>query len=248
MTTRMLLSRRRLLQAGLATGASLLLPRVARAAPALVNPYSGAIPLVFPLASGTYQTPLVNNWHAAREGQVEPWSHRTSRVTRAHDGVDLYPLAGQPLPVVYAPLAATVAAVCWRSDNTLSAQVRYQASASTPPPWDYSQAVDTVANLPLYGNFVWLLSRDPASAGMFIFFCHLQNDAVLAGLVPDQPVTAATALGRLGDTGNAAGTPQLHVELHDPSGTGFRCSVCSPHKPVTSLDPFASLSQAAPRA
>jgi hypothetical protein len=55
------ISRRRFLQmgAGAAAGALLLpvLPETARAG-TLVDPYSGSIPLVFPLVYGTYKTPL----------------------------------------------------------------------------------------------------------------------------------------------------------------------------------------------
>ncbi len=63
------ISRRRFLQmgAGAAAGALLLpvLPEAARAA-TLVDPYSGSIPLVFPLLYGTYKTPVQDNWHVNR--------------------------------------------------------------------------------------------------------------------------------------------------------------------------------------
>jgi hypothetical protein len=55
------IGRRRFLQMGVgaAAGALLLpvLPESARA-DALVDPYGGAIPLVFPLLYGTYKTPV----------------------------------------------------------------------------------------------------------------------------------------------------------------------------------------------
>src|SRR5215210_1828358 len=74
------ISRRRFLQmgAGAAAGTLLLpvLPRTASAA-ALVDPYGGSIPLVFPLLYGTYKTPVQNNWHANREGRTYFWNHRT---------------------------------------------------------------------------------------------------------------------------------------------------------------------------
>lgn len=249
------LSRRRLVQTGLAVAAAAALPApvAARARrpgprqPTPINPYSGSIPLTFPLSSGSYQTPVANNWHQSREGQQYAWSHRDSKVERAHDGVDVFP-SSATLPTVYAPLQATVAAVCLRSDNTVGATVTYNVSSTTPPPWNYSQAVDNVADLPLYGNFVWLYSTDPASAGYFVFFCHLQNDATLQALSADEPVTVNTAVGTMGDTGNAAGSPQLHVEIHFPSGHSFTCTHCSPRKSgVTAIDPFASLTSAAVR-
>lgn len=246
------ISRRTLLRAGGATAAALALWPVfssaeVLAAPTLVDPYSGSIPLVFPLRWKTYKSPIQNNWHASREGQLYEWSHQGSSTVRAHDGVDVYPRSSSVLPTVYAPLTAKIAAVCTRSDNTLSATVNYQVSATTPPPWDYSNGVDNVANLPLYGNFVWLYSTDSRSAGYFIFFCHLQNEPTLKALAPDQAVTTTTALGVMGDTGNAQGTPQLHVEVHYPSGNSFTCTHCTPNKTVTSIDPFNSLANATRR-
>jgi murein DD-endopeptidase MepM/ murein hydrolase activator NlpD len=246
------ISRRTFLRATGATAAAIALwPALANAealvAPALVDPYSGSIPLVFPLPRKTYQTPVQNNWHASREGQIYSWSHQDASTTRGHDGVDVFPRSASRLSTVYAPLTARVAAVCLRSDNTLNASVTYKVSASTPPPWDYSQGVDNVANLPLYGNFVWLYSTDARSAGYFVFFCHLQNEAILRALAPDQTVTTATPLGVMGDTGNAQGAPQLHVEIHYPAGSSYTCTHCTPNKTVTSIDPYSSLANAARR-
>ena len=245
------IGRRRFLQMGVvaAAGALLLpvLPESAKAG-ALVDPYSGSIPLVFPLAYGTYKTPVQDNWHANREGRIYAWNHQNGASQRAHDGVDIYPSRRRKLPRVYAPLTGTVAAVCTRSSNTVGAAVNYRVSGSTPPPWDYSRAVDNVINLPLYGNFVWLYSTGSASAGYFVFFCHLRNEATLQGLVPGQPVTTSTPIGEMGDTGNAVGTPQLHAEIHYPQGSGFTCSHCTPNKMVTSIDPEASLIRATRRA
>ena len=244
------ISRRRFLQmgAGAAAGALLLpvLPEAARAA-TLVDPYSGSIPLVFPLLYGTYKTPVQDNWHVNREGQVYTWNHRNSTSQRAHDGVDIYPVRRRKLPLVYAPLEGKVAAVCVRSSNTVNAGVTYKVSGATPPPWDYSRAVDNVINLPLYGNFVWLYSTDANSLGYFIFYCHLKNESTLQSLVPDQPVTASTPVGVMGDTGNAAGTPQLHAEIHYPAGSSFTCSHCTPSRVLTSIDPEASLVRATRR-
>jgi murein DD-endopeptidase MepM/ murein hydrolase activator NlpD len=135
-------------------------------------------------------------------------------------------------------------AVCTRSSNTVGATVTYKVSGMTPLPWDYSRAIDNVINLPLYGNFVWLYSTDANSLGYFIFFCHLKNETTLQSLAPDQLVTMSTPIGVMGDTGNAAGTPQLHVEIHYPAGTSFTCNHCTPNKSVTSIDPEASLIRA----
>ena len=246
------ISRRAVLRATAVTAAGIALwPALstaeALAAPILIDPYSGTIPLVFPLKRKTYHTPVQNNWHASREGQIYQWSHQDASTTRAHDGVDVFPRSTTALPTVYAPLTAKVAAVCLRSDNTLNATVTYKVSASTPPPWNYSQAVDNVANLPLYGNFVWLYSTDSRSAGYFVFFCHLQNEAILQELAPDEAVATSTLVGVMGDTGNAQGSPQLHVEIHYPAGNSFTCTRCTPNKTVTSIDSYNSLVNASLR-
>ncbi len=245
------IGRRRFLQMGIgaAAGALLLpvLPESARAG-TLVDPYNGSIPLVFPLAYGTYKTPVQDNWHANREGKTYAWNHQNGTSQRAHDGVDIYPSRRSKLPRVYAPLAGRVAAVCTRSSNTVGATVNYRMSSTTPPPWDYSRAIDDVINLPLYGNFVWLYSTDAGNAGYFVLFCHLKNEATLQGLAPDQPVTTSTPVGVMGDTGNAAGTPQLHAEIHYPAGSSFTCNHCTPNKVLTSIDPEASLVRATRRA
>jgi murein DD-endopeptidase MepM/ murein hydrolase activator NlpD len=244
------MGRRRFLQMGVgaAAGALLLpvLPEAARAG-VLVDPYNGSIPLVFPLAYGTYKTPVQDNWHANREGRTYTWNHQNGTSQRAHDGVDIYPSRRHKLPRVYAPLAGRVVAVCTRSSNTVGATVNYRVSSTTPPPWNYSRAIDDVINLPLYGNFVWLYSTVSGSAGYFVFFCHLKNEATLQGLVPDQQVTTSTPVGVMGDTGNAAGTPQLHAEIHYPAGSTFTCSHCTPNKTLTSINPVASLKSATRR-
>jgi murein DD-endopeptidase MepM/ murein hydrolase activator NlpD len=244
------ISRRRFLQmgAGAAAGALLLpvLPEIAEAE-TLVDPYSGSIPLVFPLVNGTYKTPVQDNWHANREGQTYTWNHRNNTSQRAHDGVDIFPASRRKLPRVYAPLSGKVAAVCVRSSNTVNATVTYKVSSTTPPPWDYSQAIDKVINLPLYGNFVWLYSTDANSLGYFVFFCHLKNETTIQSLAPDQPVAVNTPLAVMGDTGNAAGTPQLHAEIHYPTGSNFACSHCTPNRVLTAIDPEASLVRATQR-
>jgi murein DD-endopeptidase MepM/ murein hydrolase activator NlpD len=242
------ISRRRFLQmgAGAAAGTLLLpvLPEAARAAE-LVDPYSGAIPLVFPLFEGTYRAPVQDNWHANREGQIYTWNHRNTSSQRAHDGVDIFPRRGK-LPKVYAPFSGTVAAVCTRSSNTVGATVTYKASDTTPPLFEkYSRAIDNVINRPLYGNFVLLCSKDADSAGYFVFFCHLKNETTIQSLFPDKEVTVSTPVGVMGDTGNAVGAPQLHAEIHYPTGSSFTCSHCTPSKELlTAIDPQPSLVQA----
>ena len=245
------IDRRRFLQIGVGAAAgALLLPAIPESARAatLVDPYNGSIPLVFPLVYGTYKTPVQDNWHANREGRTYDWNHQNGSSQRAHDGVDIYPSRRSKLPRVYAPLAGRVAAVCTRSSNTVGAAVNYRVSRTMPPPWDYSPAIDDVINLPLYGNFVWLYSTASSSAGYFVFFCHLKNEATLQGLAPDQLVTTSTPVGVMGDTGNAAGTPQLHAEIHYPAGNRFTCSRCTPNRALTSIDPEASLIRATRRA
>jgi murein DD-endopeptidase MepM/ murein hydrolase activator NlpD len=70
----------------------------------------------------------------------------------------------------------------------------------------------------------------------------------LQSLLLNQTVTTSTPLGIMGDTGNAAGTPQLHAEIHYPAGSNFTCTHCTPNKVVTSIDPEPSLMGAAKRA
>lgn len=250
------ITRRGLLGLGAAAAAAVALPATGSAAApppsagsaaaSLIDPYSGAIPMTFPLVEGTYGTTVASSWHAGREGRLYPWNHANGATLRAHDGVDTYPAPGA-LPEVYAPLSGTVAAVCLRAANTPDAPVAYRVSNMTPPPWDFSQAVDDIAALPLYGNFVWLYSTDDNSNGYFIFFCHLQNEPVIQSLVPDQPVGTESRLGVVGDSGNAAGTPQLHTEIHYPAGLRYPCNRCAPSRALTSLNSEASLLGAAHR-
>ena len=240
------IGRRDLFTRTLAAGAGLglvaaLRPRISRAQTPVIDPYIGTIPLAFPVVEGSYQTPLNNNWHASRQAERYSWNHRNGPDLRAHDGIDIYPLADALLPPVYAPLVGRVAAVAIRAENRLDAPLTYQVSSQTPPPWDYSTAADAVENLPLYCNFIWLISTDPATAGYFVLLAHLQTEPLIEQLVPDQPVSVGIPLGMLGDTGNAAGVPQLHVELHYPVGERFSCAHCSPVSPSTALDPYASL-------
>jgi murein DD-endopeptidase MepM/ murein hydrolase activator NlpD len=244
------ISRRRFLQmgAGAAAGTLLMpvLPGAARAA-TLVDPYTGSIPLVFPLLNGTYRAPVQDNWHANREGKTYDWNHTNNASQRAHDGVDVFPTRPRKLPRVYAPITGEVAAICTRSSNTVNANVTYKVG-SKKPPWDYSRAIDNVINRPLYGNFVWLLcGMDTDSPGYFVFFCHLKNETTIQSLYPGQQVTVSTPIGVMGDTGNAVGSPQLHAEIHYPTGSSFTCSHCSPSNVRTAIDPQRSLVQATPR-
>ncbi len=252
MGTGHVITRRRFLQAsGVAAVAALLhggaiAAATGGAAAGGVDPNATSIPLVFPLASGTYQAPVRDTWHDGRLGKLQAWSHRNGTTRRAHDGEDLFPLSGQPLPPVYAPFPGTVAAVY--APLRAKGSPAYRASTITPPPWDYSQAGPPGA-AQLYGNFVWLYSTaDDASGGYFVFYCHLQNEPVVRGLAPDQPVTIDTQVGLLGDSGNADGQPQLHVEIHCPAGSSFTCPDCTPEKgPMTAINPYLSLANATPR-
>jgi hypothetical protein len=218
----------------------------AAAAPGwLVDPYAGAIPLVFPLAADAYRAPVRDTWHRRREDGIGAPHHRNA-FARAHDGVDVFPRPERPPPVVYAPFRGTVGAVCWRTANSADAPLTYLCSEATPPPWDFSRVVDRT--VPRYGNFVWLRSTDPTSHGYFVLFCHLQDEPVLRALRPDQAVIAATPVGALGDSGNAAGAPQLHLEIHYPTGRSFACRRCLPRKhELTAINPYASLVGASPR-
>lgn len=225
-------SRRRFLTAAGATVAASALGggRLFRAgaAAALVNPYNGRLPLQFPLAAGTYQSPLVDNWHDSREGAPYAWSHRLAKARRAHDGVDVFP-SSTSLPAVFAPFAGTIAA--------LAVDGQYRASAGAPPPWRYSAA-------DIYGNFVWIRSSAAGSAGYYFFVCHLQLESTLGSLAPDQAVTEDSAIGVMGDTGNASGSPQLHAEIHYPGSATFSCKPCRPRLNLTAINPFASLAGA----
>ena len=252
------LTRRHLLQVGGAAAVAALLPGAVGAAPGgrpgepatatLVDPYTGSIPLVFPVTASTYRK-MWDTWHAQREGDPQPWSHQNGS-SRAHDGIDINPRSTRSLPAVYAPFAGSVAAVCWRSDNTLNANVTYAVNNTTPPPQDYHAATDTAAGLPLYGNFIWIVN----SAGYFAFYCHLQNDTTLRALADklargeNIPVATDTAVGVMGETGNAVGDPQLHVEIHYPRGNSYTCTRCPAGRPaMTAINPYRSLANAATR-
>ena len=184
-----------------------------------------------------------SNYHILREGRLDAWSHRGVKGQRAHDGVDLFPVVGLEMPLIYPPFPATISAVCLRSGNSPDAEIDYRESESHRPPWDYSMAVDRRVNLSLYGNFIWLRGSDPASQGCFVLFCHLQNEPVLQALKVDQPVTAYTPVGVVGNSGNAVRSrAQLHLELHCPIEDAYVCTRCWPIRDgMTSFDPTPSL-------
>ncbi len=253
------ITRRRFLQvsgaaAAAAGGLFLNLPGPVQAA--LVDPYTGSIPLLFPLKSGTYQ-PLADNWHGNRDGSGQTWSHQNSPTQRAHDGNDVFPKKKQQ-PVVYAPVSGIISAVLSRPVNQMGTPYTYLvADGVYAPPWDYSTAVDDAhtPQPPLYGNFVWIYSTDANSQGYYVFFAHLKYETTyLTNLTPGTVVTNTTPVGVLGDTGNATGSPQLHVEIHYPrdpqtlAPTTFTCTHCSPNKAgLTAISPAAALAGAAIR-
>lgn len=151
------LTRRDLLRFGAAATVAALVPTTAAAAPppgkkpggsppttTTFDPYTGRIPLVFPVADGTYRKPLRDNWHDNRDGDGYDWSHQNGvdangLVQRAHDGVDIFPRFANSLPEVYAPLVARVAAV-----NIAGAgETGYTQNADIAPPWlGYSKHPD----------------------------------------------------------------------------------------------------------
>ncbi|HEY8599610.1 MAG TPA: M23 family metallopeptidase, partial [Thermomicrobiales bacterium] len=147
------------------------------------------------------------------------------------------------------PLAGRVAAVCVGGV--------YAENAAIKPPWAYpaGSGADNI-----YGNYLWLYSTDSRSRGYFVHYCHLQDDDLLRGMLAGvntahDGVDTGTPVGTMGETGNAAGQPQLHVELHYPQDPAlgyarrnFTCARCAPTKaPMTAFNPFPSLSKATAR-
>jgi hypothetical protein len=249
------LSRRQFLRLSAVASGSLLvgLPQLAGATSNLIDPYTGFIPLLFPLPANTFK-PLSANWHDNREGTAQYWSHQNSSTQRAHDGVDLFPL-GTKRPTVYSPVNGIISAVFTQPTNTIGAGSYHSTMGIYAPPWDYSGATDDVAKLPLYGNFVWIFSTESASYGYYILMCHLKYETTyLTKLVPGTAITNNTAVGVLGDTGNAQGSPQLHLEIHYPRDSAtqnvnaYTCTDCAPNKSVvTAINPATSLSKALSR-
>ena len=241
MVERLTASRRWVLRAGLASAVSLLVPAVSTEAAAIVSPYSGAIPMTLPVRYGQYRA-FRDNWHERRFGPASRWSHRLSLTQRAHDGNDVYPASRSYMGVVYAPFRGIVSAVCTYANGVPT----YRVSRTTPPPWNYSQVFD--GRTPRYGNFIWLRSTAAdASNGYFMFYCHLQNESLLRSLrdklrVGEVAVNSSSSVGRIGESGNAVGDPQLHLEIHHPIGSSFACSRCRPKRyGLTAIDPYPSL-------
>ena len=86
----------------------------------------------------------------------------------------------------------------------------------------------------LYGNAFWIQT----GAGYRFFYSHLDRVFIKAG----QTVTPATAVGTVGNTGNAARTPaHLHLEIHYPHGSRYTCARCRGRKPATAINPYPSL-------
>jgi hypothetical protein len=131
--------------------------------------------------------------------------------------------------------------------------VTYAVSHEFPPPWNYSDAIDSVDQVPLYGNFIWLASTEAASHGYSVFLTHLQNEGTLQALAlalrehGRVHMTRRDQVGVMGDTGNAVGVPQLHVEIHYPLGHTYACTRCVPEKVHTAINPYASLVNAVER-
>lgn len=249
------LTRRALVKAGLATAGGLLLPwqvqaEIASAADAAsVDPYSGVVPLAFPIRSGQFGA-ISNNWHASRIGKLMPANHRNGKNRRAHDGMDVFPKSTASLPLVYAPFAGQVLAVCVFEGMTST----YEVSTLATPRQDYSKVVD--GRTPRHGNHVWIRSTEAASEGYQIEYSHLQDETTIRALLAALraandlgeylTVGVTTPIGVLGDTGNAAGSPQLHVEIHLPGTDTFTCTRCRPTKPLmTAINPYQSLITAA---
>lgn len=252
----LVLTRRDFLQFGAGAAAAALLPAAAAAAPdrkpgaapphALDDPYKGAIPLVFPVAEGAYRKPVRDNWHANREGAAYPWSHENSATQRAHDGVDIFPRFAGSTVAVYAPFASHVAAV--NVDGYAK-----RADPNIALPWDYPPNA-TSPGQNIYGNYLWLRSEEQESAGFFMFYCHLRDEGTLRALADrlgggQVMVYPSTPVGVLGETGNAAGDPQLHLEIHYPYGKTFVCQRCAPapRPGMTAINPHPSLSNAVKR-
>ncbi len=92
------LTRRALLKAGAAGAAALVLTAALPApsqARALVDPYTGVVPMTFPMRRGVYW--IFHNWHVPRVGSILHFNHQLSSWLRAHDGVDIFAPHGTPL-------------------------------------------------------------------------------------------------------------------------------------------------------
>lgn len=100
------LTRRAFLKSGAAAAAALALAAACPApseAAALVDPYSGVVPMTFPIRRGLYW--IFSNWHVSRVGAILPYNHQLRPYLRAHDGIDIFAPRGTTL---YACVPGTV--------------------------------------------------------------------------------------------------------------------------------------------
>ena len=100
------LTRRTFLKASGAWAAAVVLASLTPSpspAMALIDPYSGAVPITFPIRRGLYW--IFNNWHVPRVGSILSFNHQVRTWLRAHDGVDIFALKGTAL---YACVAGTL--------------------------------------------------------------------------------------------------------------------------------------------
>jgi murein DD-endopeptidase MepM/ murein hydrolase activator NlpD len=93
-----------------------------------------------------------------------------------------------------------------------------------------------------YGNVVVIVSDEPSSLGYATLYAHLSSTRVAVG----DHVDRGQWIGRLGQTGNAEGTPpHVHVELRAP----FRIPVREGgrNRRIDAFDPYPSLVAADPK-
>lgn len=93
-----------------------------------------------------------------------------------------------------------------------------------------------------YGNVVVIVSDEPSSLGYAALYAHLSSTRVAVG----DHVDRGQWIGRLGQTGNAVGTPpHVHVELRAP----FRIPVREGgrNRRIDAFDPYPSLVAADPK-
>jgi murein DD-endopeptidase MepM/ murein hydrolase activator NlpD len=85
------LSRRAFLKAGAAVVAAAALSAALPAsseAVGLADPYSGVVPMTFPIRRGLYWN--ARNWHVPRVGSILNFNHENRAWLRAHDGIDIF--------------------------------------------------------------------------------------------------------------------------------------------------------------
>ncbi len=123
-----------------------------------------------------------------------------------------------------------------------------------PPPWDYSQAVDTVADLPLYGNFVWLVSTGPCSAGAFVFYMPSakrggvrQPQAGSGGRARDAAGSAGRQRQRRGDAAPAIAAGAAVRARSSPASTPSPHSAAPPPAVGATAHSLAGMRRSEPR-